>query len=94
LHIRRKISAGVRPFVPAQSKPTQIFNDGVAKFRTAASGIEILDPQDERTSVSLRAFLRAPESNGVADMKITGRRGSDPAAVMDFRFQIGDFRLA
>jgi hypothetical protein len=76
------------------SKPAQILHDGVAKFRTATSGIEILDPQDECAAIFFGAFLRAPESDGVSDMKITGRRWGDPAAVENFRFQIADFRLA
>jgi hypothetical protein len=94
LHIRAKAAADVRPFVPAQAEPAQVFDDGVAKFRTATHRIEILDPKNKRAAVLFGAFLRAPESDGVSDMEITGRRWGDPAAVGNFRFQIGDFRLA
>jgi hypothetical protein len=73
LHIRRKWSAHVRPFIPAQSEPAQVVDDGVAKFRGTPIAIEILDPQDQSSEVLFGAFLRAPESDGMSEMKITGR---------------------
>jgi hypothetical protein len=94
LHVRRKRSAQIRPFIPTQSEPTQIFDNGVSKFRRAPIAIEIFDAEDQWSAVLCGAFLRPPESDGVTEMKITCRGGGDTAAVGNFRFQIADFRLA
>jgi hypothetical protein len=94
LHIRRKRSANVRSFIPMQSKPAQIFDNGVPKFRRATIMIEIFDTEDQLSAVLVRAFLRPPESNGVAEMKITRGRRSNAATIGNFRFQISDLGLA
>jgi hypothetical protein len=94
LDVRRKRSTQIRSFIPTQSEPAQIFDNGVSKFRRAPIAIEIFDAEDQLSVVLLGAFLRPPESDGVAEMKITCRGRCDAAAVGNFRFQIADFRLA
>jgi hypothetical protein len=94
LDVGRKRSAQIRPFVPTQSEPTQIFDDRVSKFCRAPIAIEIFDPEDQLSVALFSAFLRAPESTGVTEMKITCRGRCDAAAVGNFRFQIAYFRLA
>jgi hypothetical protein len=94
LDVRRKRSAQIRPFIPTQSEPAQIFDDGVSKFFRAPIAIEIFDAEDQLSVALFSAFLRAPESAGVTEMKISRRGRCDAAAVGNFRFQIADFRLA
>jgi hypothetical protein len=77
-----------------QSKPAQVFHDRPAKFWPAPIAIQIFNSKNELPPTRRGAFLRAPERHRVADMQITGRRRRDSAAVGNFRFQIGDFRLA
>jgi hypothetical protein len=81
-------------FIPSQSKPAQVFNDGVAEFRRAPIVIQVLDAENELATTPLSAFQGAPEGDGMAKMKITCRRWGDSAAIGNFRFQIADFRLA
>jgi hypothetical protein len=94
LDVRRKRSAHVRTFIPSQSKPAQIFDDGVSEFCRTPIAVEIFNAEDQLSAVLFGAFLRAPEGDGMANMKITRRGGSDAAAIGNFRFQIADFRLA
>jgi hypothetical protein len=60
----------------------QVFHDGVAKFWAAAIAIQILDAQHESAAMSVSAFLRAPESLGMAKMEQTGGRWSEAASVL------------
>jgi hypothetical protein len=94
LEVRPQRSARVRPLVPAQSEPAKVFNDRAAKFWPASVAVQIFNSKNKLSATRLSAFLRAPERQRMADMKVTGRRGGDSAAVGNFRFQIGDFRLA
>ncbi len=94
LDIRRKRSADIRSFIPSQSKPAEIFDDGGSKFRRAPIAVEIFNPENQLSAVFFGAFLRPPEGEGMAEMKVTRRGGSDAAAIGNFRFQIVDFRLA
>ena len=63
------------------------------KFWPATVAIEIFDAQHERAVARAAALLCAPESEGVAGVQVTGRRGREPAAIWNFRLQISDFRL-
>jgi hypothetical protein len=94
LDIRSKCPTQIRPFIPSQSKPAEIFDNGRSKFCRTSIAVEIFNPEDESSIVLLRAFLRAPESEGVAEMKITRRRRSNAAAIRNFGFQMADFSLA
>jgi hypothetical protein len=94
LDVGRKCAANVRSFIPSQSKPAKVFDDGVAKFCRAPIVIQIFDSENELSTALLSAFLGAPEGDGMANMKITRRRGRNAAAIRNFRFQISDFRLA
>jgi hypothetical protein len=77
-----------------QSKPAEIFGDRVTKSCPTPIAIQIFDSENELSTALFGAFLRAPECDRMADMKITCRRWSDSAATGNFRFQIADFRLA
>jgi hypothetical protein len=72
----------------------KVFDDGVAKLWPTSIPIQILDSENKRSASLSSAFLRAPKRYRVPDVKITSRRWGDAAAVGNFRFQIGDFRLA
>jgi hypothetical protein len=72
----------------------KIFDDGIAKFGRTPIAVEILNPQDQSSTVLFSTLLRAPEGDGMAKMKITRRGRRNAAAVGNFRFQISDFRLA
>jgi hypothetical protein len=72
----------------------KVFDDGVAKSCRAPIVIQIFDSENELSTAPLRAFLGAPEGDGMANMKITRGRGRNAAAIGNFRFQIVDFRLA
>jgi hypothetical protein len=93
LGVRRKRSANVRSFIPAQSKPMKVFDDGVAKLRPASIPIQVLDPENELSASLSSAFLRKPKRYRMPDVKISRGRWGDTAAVGNFRFQIADFRL-
>ena len=82
--------------LPSHRKPNhrEIFEDRFAKFRPATVAIQILDSQNQCPVPGAAAFLRAPESQGVADVKIAGRRRRETAAIRNFRFQIQDFQIA
>jgi len=81
LDVSRKRSADVRSFIPPQSKPVKVFDDGVAKFCRTPIAVEIFNPQNQSSTVLIRTFLRAPERHRMPDMKITPRRWGNAAAV-------------
>ena len=70
-----------RPFIPAQTKPVKVFNDGLTKFSRAPVGIQILDSENELSAALSGAFLSAPEGDGMPQMKITCRRWGDSAPI-------------
>src|SRR5205085_11836760 len=83
----------IRPFIPFETEPFQIFHDRNSKFIAAARSIEILDSQNQPTAGSARSLLRPPKRHCVAQMQVAGRRRRNSSAVCDFRFQIANFRL-
>jgi hypothetical protein len=94
LDVRPEVSARVRPFIPAQSKPAQVVHDRAAKFGPAPIAIQIFNPKNQSSPGLLSALLRPPKRHRMPKMQITGGRWGDAAAVGIFRFQIADFRLA
>jgi hypothetical protein len=94
LGVRRERSAHVGPFIPLQAKPVKIFDDGIAKLCPTPIIIQIFDPENELSIALAGPFLGAPERHRVADVNVTRRRWGNAATVGNFRFQIGDFRLA
>ncbi len=94
LRVRRKRSAHVQSFIPAQSKPMKILDDGVAILPSASVFIQVLDSENKFSGGLTGAFLRTPKRYRVPDVKITRRRWGDATAIRNFRFQIADFRLA
>ena len=73
LDVRRKGSADVRSFIPAQSKPMKVFDDGITKLSPASIPIQIFDPENEPSASLSSAFLRTPKRYGVPDVQITSR---------------------
>src|SRR5438270_11458077 len=63
LNVRRKRSTDVRPFIPLQSEPSEVLDDGVRVFGAATIAIQIFDPQNQLALSCPRAFLRVPERN-------------------------------
>ena len=80
-------------FVPSQAKPSEVLENGFAKFRSATGAIQIFDSQNQSPVPGATALLRAPESQSMADVQIAGGRRRETAAIRNFRFQIQDFRL-
>ena len=80
-------------FVPSQAKPSEVLENGFAKFRSATVAIQIFDSQNQSPVPRAAALLRAPESQGMAGMQIAGGRRRETAAIRNFRFQIQDFKL-
>jgi hypothetical protein len=60
----------------------QILRDRLGELRPAALRVEIFDAQHEFPAVMARAFLRAPESEGVPKMQIARGVRREAAAVM------------
>lgn len=81
LRIRAKGAAAVGSFLPLQTEPVQIFDEFTEEACFRALGIEILISQDQDTLVLSGARVRPPERAGVAQMKATGGRRGEAAAV-------------
>ena len=74
-------AAAIRPFLPFQTKPVQIFEHGRNKFRFATGTIQVLVAQDKDAAASVGSLLRGPECSGVTEMEKAGGRGREPAAI-------------
>src|SRR5438874_12869576 len=61
LEVGRKGAANVRPFIPAQTKPVKVIDNGVTKFRRTPIVIQIFNSENESATVLVSAFLGAPE---------------------------------
>src|SRR5204863_3963851 len=76
LDVRSECSAHIRPFIPAQSKPAQVFPDRAAKFGPAPIPVEVFNSKNTLPASLTGAFLRAPGRHRMAEVKITiGRWG-------------------
>jgi hypothetical protein len=73
LDVRRKSSADIWSFIPAQPKPFKVFDDGITKLRPTSILIQVFDPENEPSASLSSAFLRAPKRYGVPDVQITRR---------------------
>ena len=82
IEIQRPAPALVeRPFLPFNSKPTQVFHGRISVVRFAPIGIEIFNSEDHNPSGLHSSFISLPESCRVAQMEMTSRRRSNPAAI-------------
>src|SRR5207244_2250115 len=81
LPIRTEWTTDVGAFTPLQSKPREILEHRVAKFRPAPLWIQILDSQDQRSVVIPGTLLCLPESQRMTDVQVTGWGRRDSAAV-------------
>ena len=77
-----------------QTEPVQVLENSLAKFRSAAVAIEILYAQNERAVARAAAFLRAPESERVAGVQVTGRRRRKAAAIGNLQISVCPIRFS
>jgi hypothetical protein len=68
-------------FVPTGAEPAKVFQHGLGEFGFGALGVEIFVAKSQYAFVLERALVGRPEGSGVADVKQTGRRGGETAAV-------------
>ena len=59
--------------VPADAEPREVFQDRIAKLRTAPPRVDVLYPQQETPARLSRAPLREQRRADVADMQQSGR---------------------
>jgi hypothetical protein len=69
----------------------QILQHSRAEFRTAPGRVEIIVPQDQRSTGCLCSHLRDPESAGVTEVKEAGRRWRKTPAILGVRSHGGYF---
>ena len=80
LIVRRVRAANIRTFIPGKAEPFQVFDKSGDEFRARAGAIKIFITKDELASGNEGAFLRRPESPGMAEMEQAGgRRRESPA---------------
>lgn len=73
LHIRSKRPTQIRPFIPIDAEPSQIFIGRIGILPAAAIRIEVLHPHYEHTIGIPRPFPRLIKRSRMAHMQITGR---------------------
>ena len=73
----RSLRLDDRLTVEVQPEPVEVFQNSVDKFRTAATGIEILDAQKPVPPGSMRRFVADNRRKCVAEVKAPGRGGSE-----------------
>jgi hypothetical protein len=81
LRVRRMRPAAVRPFVPANAQPAQVFVHRGNKFWTASIGIEVFVPKHENAVRLLRPIRRNQKSTRMSEMEKARWRWRDPSAI-------------
>src|SRR5580658_9351180 len=81
LHIWSKRPALVRPLLPADPEPAQIFECGFGKHRFTALRVQVFHAHHECATRIARPLPRSPECARVAHMQIARWRRRKPAAV-------------
>ena len=81
LRVGAERAAAIRPFLPFQTKPVQIFEHGRNKFRFATGTIQVLVAQDKGAAAGDCTLLGGPECPGMTEMKKTCGGGRETAAV-------------
>ena len=85
LEIRRAGTADVRPLMPADAEPEEIFNGGGGELSAASLGVKVFNAQDDCALGVAGALEGFPEGAGVADMEIAGGRRRNAAAIVGRR---------
>jgi hypothetical protein len=81
LIIRRERSADIRPFLPIEAEPPQVFEYRGSKLRLAARAVQVLVAQDQHAPRRSRPLLGHPESSRVSQMQIACGRRRNAAAI-------------
>jgi putative acetyltransferase len=81
LKIWSERTADIRPFLPANSQPSEIFHRSGRKLRPGSLRVEVFHPKHQLTSGCDRSLTRRPEGGGMANMKISRRRRRNAAAI-------------
>ena len=66
-------AAEVGSFVPGESEPPEVFEQGFDEFRFTAGLVEIFVSENESSALRTSALLSGPESTGVTEVKVSGR---------------------
>jgi hypothetical protein len=66
LVVRPERPAAIRPFLPFEAKPFQVFEHGADKLQLEALGIQVLISQHEHAAAGPGTLLRNPERARVA----------------------------
>ena len=74
----------------ADPEPVQILEDPVDKLGTAATRIEIFDPEAERPAAGARVRVAHQGRIGVAEMEAPGRRRGETCDLQDSLHDKGD----
>jgi len=76
--------------VPADAEPFEVLEDAIDKFRPAATGIEILDPEAELAAA--RAGLRMAQNGriGMPEVEAARRRRGETCDLQDSLHDKGD----
>ena len=82
LNVRTKFPAAIRPFLPIQPPPAQIFDHSCRVFPATALMVEILHPQNQRPLLPLRPLRCHRERAGVPQMQPPARRRCQPASIV------------
>jgi len=73
LLVRRKWSPNIRPFLPFEAEPLQVFHHRTREFQFGASGIKVFVAQYEHTVPFERAPLRRPKRASVTNVQVAAR---------------------
>lgn len=81
LVVRRIRTSDVRPFIPGKAEPFQVVNKSGDEFRARAGTIKVFVAKYELAPRSAGAFLRGPESAGMAEVEQASRRRGESSAI-------------
>ncbi len=87
LRIRPKRPATIRPLVPLNSQPAQIFHHRARKLRTRTLRVQILIPQHQNSLISARPLRRDPKRPRMTHMQQPRRRRRQPPAITGLRIR-------
>src|SRR6185437_10168563 len=73
--------ADIRPFLPFEAEPAQVFEHGRDESRFAARAVQVVVAQYQCAAGGARALLGDPERPRMPDMQQPCRRGRDASAI-------------
>jgi hypothetical protein len=68
-------------FLPFESDPVQVLQQGLGELRSAPAAVQILDSHDESSVSFPGALVGGLEGSCVTEVQQSGRGGGEPAAV-------------